>query len=89
MEAAVHSILSELEDTIKRRVEGVLSCVDQKTWGLRKELIETIDETQVALMVEKTSLDTWAKFLQEIIADMKNDPREVARTFKAEAKIGH
>jgi hypothetical protein len=31
MEAAVHSIRSELEETIKRRVEDVLLCVDQKT----------------------------------------------------------
>jgi hypothetical protein len=49
MEAAVHSIGSELEETIKRRVEDVLLCVDQKTQGLRKELNETIEETQVAL----------------------------------------
>jgi hypothetical protein len=33
LEAAVHSILS-----VKHGVEDDLSCVDQKTWGLRKEL---------------------------------------------------
>jgi hypothetical protein len=49
MEAAIHSIWSELEETIKHRVEDVLSCVDQKTPGLRKELTEKIDETWVAL----------------------------------------
>jgi hypothetical protein len=49
MEAAVQFIRSELEETIKRRVEDVLSCIDQKTQGLRKELTEKIDETQVDL----------------------------------------
>jgi predicted nucleotide-binding protein (sugar kinase/HSP70/actin superfamily) len=37
MEAAIHSIRSELEKIIKHRVEDVLSCVDQKKQGLRKK----------------------------------------------------
>jgi hypothetical protein len=45
MVAAVHFIQSELEETIKHRVAGVLSCVDQKTQGLCKELTEEINET--------------------------------------------
>lgn len=38
MEAAVHPIRFELEETIKHRVEDVLSCVYQTTQGLHKEL---------------------------------------------------
>lgn len=38
LEAAVHSIQSELEETIKHRVEDVLACVNQKIQGLHKEL---------------------------------------------------
>jgi hypothetical protein len=49
MEVAIHSIRSELEETIKYRVEDVLACVDQKTQGLHKELTEKINETHVDL----------------------------------------
>jgi hypothetical protein len=38
MEAAMQSIRSELEETIKYQVEDVLLCVDQKTQGLHKGL---------------------------------------------------
>jgi hypothetical protein len=44
METAMHSIRSELEETIKYRVEDVLSCVDQKTQCLRKKPTEKITE---------------------------------------------
>jgi hypothetical protein len=53
MKAAIHSIRSDSEKTIKHRVKGVLSCVDQKTQGLGKELVENIDETQVDLHKSK------------------------------------
>jgi hypothetical protein len=72
MEAAIRSIRSELEETIKHRVEYVLSCVDQKTQGLCKELTEKIDETQVDLQAVKTSLDTRAKSRKETLADTRN-----------------
>jgi hypothetical protein len=49
MEAATHSIRSKLEETTRCQVEDVLSCVDQKTWGLHKELTEKMDETQLDL----------------------------------------
>jgi hypothetical protein len=45
MEATIHSNLPKSEETIKHRAEDVLSCVDQKTQDLRKELTENIDET--------------------------------------------
>jgi hypothetical protein len=41
----VHSIRSELKETVKHWVEDVLSCVDQKLQRLRKELTEKIDNT--------------------------------------------
>jgi hypothetical protein len=44
MEATLHSIPSEQEETITHRVEDVLSYVDQKTQSVRKELNEKINE---------------------------------------------
>jgi hypothetical protein len=62
MEASIHSIRTELEETVKHRVDDVLSCVDQKTQGLPKELCEKIDETQ-DLQAVRASLDTRTKSL--------------------------
>jgi hypothetical protein len=86
MNNPVYSIRSELE-TIKHRVQDVLSCVDHKTQGLRKEMTEKTDETQVSLQAVQTSLYTRTKSLQETLADMKNDFREEARTMKVEIEI--
>jgi hypothetical protein len=47
MEAAIHSIWSKVEETIKYQVEDVLSCVVQKMQGLCKEQTEKINETWV------------------------------------------
>jgi hypothetical protein len=76
LEAAVHSIWSELEETVKHGVEDDLLCVDQKTWDLRKELNEKIDETQMDLQAVKSSLDMRMKSLQETQTDMGNDIHE-------------
>jgi hypothetical protein len=76
MEAAIHSIRSELEETIKHQVEDVLSCVDQKTQGLCKELTENIDETQVDLQATRTSVDMRTKSLLETITDTREHLRE-------------
>jgi hypothetical protein len=81
MEATIHSIRSNLEETTKHWVEDVLSCV------LCKELTEKIDETQVNLLAVKTSLDTRTKSLQETLADTKIDLHEEAWTMKAEIRI--
>jgi predicted nucleic acid-binding Zn-ribbon protein len=43
MEAAIHSMWSELEDTIKYRMEDIQSCVNQEMQGLHKELIEQFE----------------------------------------------
>jgi hypothetical protein len=67
METAIHSIRSKLKETIKHRTEDVLSCVDQKTQGPRKQLTEKIDETQVDLQAIRTSVDMRTKSLQETI----------------------
>jgi hypothetical protein len=93
LEAAIHSIRSE--ETIKHRVEYVLSCVHQKTQCLRKELTEKINETQVDLQAVKMPLDTQKSSLQETLADTRNDLYEEldlmfqvqARTTKAEIRI--
>jgi uncharacterized protein YtpQ (UPF0354 family) len=71
MEAAIHSIWSELEETIQHRVEDVLLCVEQKMLDLRKELTEKIDETQVDLQALRASVDTQTKSLLETITDTR------------------
>jgi hypothetical protein len=45
MEAPIHSNPSELQETIKHRVDYVLSCVDQKMQDPRKEHTKKTDET--------------------------------------------
>jgi hypothetical protein len=54
-------------------MEDVLSCVDQKTQGLQKEMTEKIDETQMDLQAVNTSINTWMKSLQETLADTRNN----------------
>jgi undecaprenyl pyrophosphate synthase len=44
--AAINYIRAELEETIKNRMKNVLTSVDQRTQGLRKELNEEINEPQ-------------------------------------------
>jgi hypothetical protein len=57
MEAAINSIQSELEETIKQWVEDVLVSVDQGTWSLCEELIEKIEQTQSSLQAVTISLN--------------------------------
>jgi hypothetical protein len=76
IKATIHSIRSELEETIKHQVEDILSCVSQKAQGLCKELTKKAGETQVDLQAVKTSHHTWTKSLQEILADSRNDLHE-------------
>jgi hypothetical protein len=63
IDAAIHSIQSESEETIKHQVEDVLAWVDQRTQDLQKELNKKIYELQVDLQVVKMLLDTWKKSL--------------------------
>jgi transcriptional regulator NrdR family protein len=83
MEATVHSIQSKLEETIKHWVEDVLSCVDQKTQDLHKELNEKIDETWVDFQAVKMSLDTWNDLHEELGVMLQVE----AQTTNAEIKI--
>jgi hypothetical protein len=69
----MHSFLSELEETIKRQVEDVLACVDQRMAGLRKEHNEKIDETQADVRFVMTSIDKWTGNLEDHIPDAKKD----------------
>jgi predicted transcriptional regulator len=58
MEAVIHSIRSEIEETIQHRMENVMTEVNKKTEGLRKEL----NETQKDLQITKASLNTQRSF---------------------------
>jgi hypothetical protein len=44
-EATIHSIRTDLQETIKHQMKDVMSCVDQKTQGLRGELIDSVGLT--------------------------------------------
>jgi ElaB/YqjD/DUF883 family membrane-anchored ribosome-binding protein len=76
MEAAIHSILFKLEESIKHLMEDVLLCVHQKTQSLRKELTKVVNETQVDLEVTRTSVDTRTKSLLETITDTRKHLHE-------------
>lgn len=66
----MHFIQSKLEETIKHRVEDVLSCVNQTTQGLHEKLTD-ISETQIDLQVVKTFIDMWTGSLQGDITDTR------------------
>jgi hypothetical protein len=55
MEAALNSIQSELEKTIRNQVDDVLAYVDQQTQGLHEELNAKLEEKQLVI---QTSLNT-------------------------------
>jgi hypothetical protein len=67
MEATSHSIQSEVQETIQHQMENVMTEVNQKTEGLRRELYET----QKDLQVTKASLNTQRDDLMETIRDTK------------------
>jgi hypothetical protein len=76
VEAAIHFIQSELEETIKLRMEDVLACVDQRMQGLHKELYKKTDEMQVDLQAGKTSFDMRMKDFLETTVDTTKDLHE-------------
>jgi hypothetical protein len=87
MEAAIHSIWSKLEETMKRGVEDILLCVWQKMRSLCKELNEKIDETQMDLQVVESPSIMRAKSFQETLADTGNDiHKELGLMFQVEAQ---
>jgi hypothetical protein len=67
MAAAINSIPSEIEETIRHRMENVLPEVIKKNEGLRKEL----NETQKDLQIARASLNTQRDDLMETIRDKK------------------
>jgi hypothetical protein len=74
--ATIDSVRSELEKTIKHRVEDVLASVDQQTQGIRKDRDSRIAEKQRDL---ETSLGKWTRSPYEV-ADTKRNLREMADT---------
>jgi hypothetical protein len=73
---AINSVWGELEETMKHRLEDILSCVNQRSQGLCRELNEKMGEMQVDLQTVKMSLNTWTKNLQETLADTRKDLHE-------------
>jgi predicted component of viral defense system (DUF524 family) len=73
MEAAIHSIRSELDEKIQHCIEKVMMCVNHKTQNFHKELNERIEITQVELWSVEVSLDTQARKLQEDLATIGYD----------------
>jgi hypothetical protein len=67
MEAAIHSIRSELEETIQHEIKSFLPYVDQKTQNLRVELTERIEKTHIELQTVELSLDKRTREVEEKI----------------------
>jgi predicted ATP-grasp superfamily ATP-dependent carboligase len=49
MEAATHSVRSDIEQTVQKRMEDVLLVIDPKPQSLQMELTEKIENTQAEL----------------------------------------
>jgi hypothetical protein len=56
-ESLINSNQSELEETIKQWVEGILVSVNQWTWSLYEGLTKKIEQTQSSLQAVTTSLN--------------------------------
>jgi archaellum component FlaC len=56
MSEEIHSIPSELEETIQHRIQNVMTHVNHVTQSIQKEMIEGIENIQVNLETVKTSL---------------------------------
>jgi hypothetical protein len=69
-EAPMHSIRSELEETIGWTTSVVSRT---KTQRLRKDLSEKIDETELDLQAVKTSVNMWTGILKDNITDRKKN----------------
>jgi hypothetical protein len=84
MEAAIHSIRSELEETIQHEMKGVLSYVDQKKQNLRMELTERIEKTHIELQTVELSLDKRTRDVEEEIASIMEDITSNKRKFQSQ-----
>jgi hypothetical protein len=73
MEAAINSIQSKLEETIKNMVENILAFVDQWTQDLSKELNVKTEDSQLGLQAMTMSFDVLTKSLCEEVVDKKKD----------------
>jgi hypothetical protein len=83
----IHSIRSELEETIEHRIQNVLTHVNHVTQSLQKEMIDGIENTQGDLETVKTSLDTRTKLLVESISDTRKGlHEELGLMFQVEAQ---
>jgi arginine decarboxylase-like protein len=58
-EMGTHSIRTDIEEIIKHQMKDVLSYVDQKTQGIRRELTEKVYEKQLDLQAVKTFLGSF------------------------------
>jgi hypothetical protein len=57
---SIHSVRSDLDETIQRRMEDVLLRLDHKTQGLHTELSEGNEKTQVELQASRV-VPRWAE----------------------------
>jgi hypothetical protein len=63
---AIHSIRSELDETTQHRIGNVMTCVDHKKQGLRKELT-------AKLQAMKTTVDTRTENFRETLETVVTD----------------
>jgi predicted component of type VI protein secretion system len=72
MEAMVHSMRSELDETIQHQIKNIMTHVNCKTQSLQKELTKKIEKTQVELQAVEVFLNTQARKLEEDLATIRS-----------------
>jgi cob(I)alamin adenosyltransferase len=65
MKAAMQSMRSELDETIRHKIEKAMTNISRETYNIQTELTENFEKTKVKLQAVDVSLDTQVKKLQE------------------------
>jgi hypothetical protein len=76
---------SDLERTIQRRMDDVLSRVDYKTQNLQKDLTEVIKKSQVELETVELSFDRWMRKLQKGLTTQVQSRHRLQRSADGDA----
>jgi uncharacterized membrane-anchored protein YhcB (DUF1043 family) len=78
----MNSVHAEMEETIKHRVDDVLTSVDLQTQGLCKELDSKMEGIQLELQVVTASLDVRTQSLRDVLsARIEETQRDLEMSF--------
>jgi DNA replication protein DnaD len=73
VEASMAKLEEKMETTVKHQMKHLVSYVGQSTQNLRRELTETIENTQMELQTVEVSLDKRTRDVEENIAAIIED----------------